>query len=89
VENSRKKSLTKDESVSNRIPRRTVDTKYDYLQGFDVHTIVEKYGNQLELLELILSCKVQEDKRKTEEAKLKQREIDYLISNEGTFIIDI
>lgn len=63
-----------------------MDTIPGCLEEFDVHTIIEKYGKQPDLLELILSCKAQEDKRKTEEAKLKQRELDYLISNEGILL---
>lgn len=72
------------ESRNSRLSSQAIDDPSEDLQAFDVHSIIEKYNNHPELLELILSCKVQEDKRKTEEAKLRQREIDYLLSNEGS-----
>ncbi|KAI9027511.1 hypothetical protein CLU79DRAFT_717037 [Phycomyces nitens] len=41
--------------------------------------VVQKYGTRPELLELILSTKVEEDRRRAEEAKLRRKEIDYLL----------
>lgn len=41
-------------------------------------------------MQLVLSSKVEEDKRKTEEAKLKQKELEYLIISKGRniFLLD-
>ncbi|KAG0916399.1 hypothetical protein G6F33_002435 [Rhizopus arrhizus] len=44
-----------------------------------IQKAIQIYGSQPELLGLILSSKVEEDRRKTEEAKLRQKEIDYLL----------
>lgn len=44
-----------------------------------IEKAIQMYGSQPELLGLILSSKVEEDRRKTEEAKLRQKEIDYLL----------
>ncbi|KAF7720522.1 hypothetical protein EC973_007838 [Apophysomyces ossiformis] len=41
--------------------------------------VVQQYGTRPELLELILSSKVEEDRRRAEEAKLRRKEIDYLL----------
>ncbi|KAG0169845.1 hypothetical protein DFQ28_011026 [Apophysomyces sp. BC1034] len=41
--------------------------------------VVQQYGARPELLELILSSKVEEDRRRAEEAKLRRKEIDYLL----------
>jgi hypothetical protein len=41
--------------------------------------VVQTYGSQPELLELILSSKVEEDRRRAEEAKLRRKEIDYML----------
>ncbi|OAD78677.1 DNA-binding WRKY transcription factor [Phycomyces blakesleeanus NRRL 1555(-)] len=41
--------------------------------------VVQQYGSRPELLELILSTKVEEDRRRAEEAKLRRKEIDYLL----------
>lgn len=42
----------------------------------DLQSVVSKYHANPELLKLILASKVEEDKRRTEEAKLKAKEID-------------
>lgn len=68
-------------SINERANTYTIAEENIY--DFDLCTIIEKYGDYSELLELILSCKLQEDRRKTEEAKLKQKEIDYFLSNQG------
>lgn len=45
----------------------------------NLERVVRQYSEQPELLGLILSSKVEEDRRRTEEARLKQKEIDYLL----------
>ncbi|KAF7727470.1 hypothetical protein EC973_007448 [Apophysomyces ossiformis] len=42
--------------------------------------MIHQYQNQPKMLELILSSKAEEDRRRTEEAKLRQRELDYLLN---------
>ncbi|KAG2236033.1 hypothetical protein BDF21DRAFT_493192 [Thamnidium elegans] len=42
----------------------------------DLQSVVSKYHANPELLKLILTSKVEEDKRRTEEAKLKAKELD-------------
>ncbi|CAO3653901.1 unnamed protein product [Mucor hiemalis] len=51
------------------------------LATFDLDRIMMKYGDNPGILQLILSSKVEEDRRRTEEAKLKQRELEYLLSH--------
>ncbi|KAK4510020.1 uncharacterized protein ATC70_006189 [Mucor velutinosus] len=46
---------------------------------FDLHDVIQRYGDQPEVLGLILSSKVEEDRRKAEEARLRQKELEYLI----------
>ena len=46
---------------------------------FDLHDVIQKYGDHPEVLSLILSSKVEEDRRKAEEARLRQKELEYLI----------
>ncbi|KAF1806046.1 hypothetical protein FB192DRAFT_1419173 [Mucor lusitanicus] len=48
-------------------------------QTFDLHDVIQRYGDQPEVLGLILSSKVEEDRRKAEEARLRQKELEYLI----------
>lgn len=48
---------------------------------FDLDKIMMKYGDNPAILQLILSSKLEEDRRRTEEAKLKQRELEYLLSH--------
>lgn len=45
----------------------------------NLEKVVQNYGSQPELLELILSSKVEEDRRRAEEAKLRRKEIDYML----------
>ncbi|CAG8497061.1 11418_t:CDS:2 [Funneliformis caledonium] len=47
--------------------------------NFDLQDVLAQFGNQPELLKLILKSKVEEDKRKAEEAKLRVRELDLLL----------
>ncbi|KAI8138968.1 hypothetical protein BJV82DRAFT_276871 [Fennellomyces sp. T-0311] len=44
--------------------------------------IIRQYSRKPELLELILMSKVQEDRRRAEEAKLRSKEIDYILQKE-------
>ncbi|ORX59573.1 hypothetical protein DM01DRAFT_1381137 [Hesseltinella vesiculosa] len=41
-----------------------------------LEAVIQQYGDNAELLQLILSSKVQEDRRRTEEARLRAKEID-------------
>ena len=45
-------------------------------EGSDLQSVVSKYQANPELLKLILASKVEEDKRRTEEAKLRAKELD-------------
>ncbi|KAI9305402.1 hypothetical protein BJ944DRAFT_239688 [Cunninghamella echinulata] len=47
--------------------------------SYDLQDIILCYQSQPELLKLILSSKLEEDKRRAEEAKLKAKELDLLI----------
>ncbi|KAI9314956.1 hypothetical protein BX666DRAFT_2138980 [Dichotomocladium elegans] len=49
-----------------------------------LETILHHYSQKPELLELILLSKVQEDRRRAEEAKLRSKEIDYILQKEQT-----
>ncbi|CAO3652396.1 unnamed protein product [Cunninghamella blakesleeana] len=49
---------------------------------FNLERILQQYASQPDLLELILSSKVEEDRRRAEEAKLKNKEIDYLLQQQ-------
>jgi hypothetical protein len=63
-------------NTSNHIP----ETKEDLIpHTFDLHDVIQKYGDHPEVLGLILSSKVEEDRRKAEEARLRQKELEYLI----------
>lgn len=53
---------------------------------FDLDKIITKYGENSEILQLILISKVEEDRRRAEEAKLKQKKIEYLVSGKGNVI---
>ncbi|KAI9262941.1 hypothetical protein EDC94DRAFT_607867 [Helicostylum pulchrum] len=53
--------------------------------SFDLDKIIHKYGENPDLLQLILSSKVEEDRRRAEEARLKQKELDYIVSDKGNF----
>ncbi|KAI8882128.1 hypothetical protein K501DRAFT_251956 [Backusella circina FSU 941] len=45
----------------------------------NLEKVIQNYASQPELLELILASKVEEDKRRAEEAKLRRKEIDYML----------
>src|SRR5207248_9703321 len=47
--------------------------------NFDLQDILSQFGTQPDLLKLILTSKVEEDKRRTEEAKLRNRELDLIL----------
>ncbi|CEP07663.1 hypothetical protein [Parasitella parasitica] len=51
----------------------------------DLQSVVSKYHANPELLKLILASKVEEDKRRTEEAKLKAKELDLYIKNQQEY----
>ncbi|KAG1469758.1 hypothetical protein G6F56_003072 [Rhizopus delemar] len=48
----------------------------------DLQEVISKYHKNPELLKLILASKVEEDRRKTEEAKLKSKELDMYINRQ-------
>ncbi|KAG2209431.1 hypothetical protein INT47_008273 [Mucor saturninus] len=50
----------------------------------NLEKVVQTYASQPELLELILSSKVEEDRRRGEEAKLRRKEIDYMLQQKKT-----
>ncbi|KAG2185879.1 hypothetical protein INT43_002317 [Umbelopsis isabellina] len=52
--------------------------------SYDLQEIIVQYQQQPELLKLILSSKVEEDKRRAEEAKLRAKEIDLLLQQQPT-----
>ncbi|KAI8975217.1 hypothetical protein BDF20DRAFT_1001774 [Mycotypha africana] len=60
----------------------TTDVKHKQL---DLDKLIQTYGKQPELLELILSSKVEEDRRLAEEAKLKRKEIDYMLHRRQSY----
>ncbi|KAI9320397.1 hypothetical protein BX666DRAFT_1851353 [Dichotomocladium elegans] len=51
------------------------------VQVFDLQDVLSQYQSQPELLKLILSSKVEEDKRRTEEAKLRAKELDLYLQH--------
>ncbi|KAI9249973.1 hypothetical protein EDC94DRAFT_623612 [Helicostylum pulchrum] len=51
----------------------------------DLQSVVSKYHANPELLKLILTSKVEEDKRRTEEAKLKAKELDLYFQNQQKY----
>ncbi|KAI9323736.1 hypothetical protein BX666DRAFT_1889902 [Dichotomocladium elegans] len=67
------------QSSSASWPSRERHTSQDVPAFFNLEKVVHQYSEQPELLGLILSSKVEEDRRRAEEAKLKQKEIDYLL----------
>ncbi|KAI9255542.1 hypothetical protein BY458DRAFT_519929 [Sporodiniella umbellata] len=50
--------------------------------SLSVEKAIQVYGSQPALLGLILSSKVEEDRRKAEEAKLRRKEIDYALERQ-------
>ncbi|KAH8557035.1 hypothetical protein BGW37DRAFT_475283 [Umbelopsis sp. PMI_123] len=65
-------------SVSNNAPTTTNNNPASY----DLQEIISQYQQHPELLKLILSSKVEEDKRRAEEAKLRAKEIDLLLQQQ-------
>lgn len=51
-------------------------SKYNETPLYDLQEVIQQYRSQPELLKLILSSKVEEDKRRAEEAKLRAKELD-------------
>jgi hypothetical protein len=47
--------------------------------GFDLQDVINQFRTQPELLQLILNSKVEEDRRRAEEAKLRGKEIDFYL----------
>ncbi|KAI9007537.1 hypothetical protein CLU79DRAFT_777973 [Phycomyces nitens] len=47
---------------------------------YDLQQVIQQYKSQPELLKLILTSKVEEDKRRAEEAKLRAKELDLYLS---------
>ncbi|KAH8555277.1 hypothetical protein BGW37DRAFT_476524 [Umbelopsis sp. PMI_123] len=47
--------------------------------GFDLQDVIHQFRTQPELLHLILNSKVEEDRRRAEEAKLRGKEIDFYL----------
>lgn len=48
---------------------------------YDLQQVIQQYQSQPELLKLILTSKVEEDKRRAEEAKLRAKELDLYLKN--------
>lgn len=65
--------------IAQHIPRPSIESDNSSANFFNLDRLMQQYGEQPELLELILSSKVEEDRRRAEEAKLKRKEIDYLL----------
>ncbi|ORZ18505.1 hypothetical protein BCR42DRAFT_489860 [Absidia repens] len=51
--------------------------EYSSSNTFNLNKLLNRFGDNAELLELILTSKVEEDRRRTEEAKLKIKQLDY------------
>ncbi|KAG1138541.1 hypothetical protein G6F37_010645 [Rhizopus arrhizus] len=49
---------------------------------YDLQEVIQHYRSQPELLKLILTSKVEEDKRRAEEAKLRAKELDLLLQQQ-------
>jgi hypothetical protein len=47
--------------------------------NFDIQEILSQFGTNPDMLKLILTSKVEEDKRRSEEAKLRLRELDLIL----------
>lgn len=50
--------------------------------SYDLQDLVEQYKSQPELLKLILTSKVEEDKRRAEEARLRAKELDFYLHHQ-------
>lgn len=48
---------------------------------YDLQEVIQQYQSQPELLKLILTSKVEEDKRRAEEAKLRAKELDLYLQH--------
>ncbi|KAI8877624.1 hypothetical protein K501DRAFT_288284 [Backusella circina FSU 941] len=66
----------------------TYPTQDNYLKSnnqnstsYDLQDIIQQFQSHPELLKLILTSKVEEDKRKAEEAKLRTKELDVYLKN--------
>ncbi|KAI9480382.1 MAG: hypothetical protein EXX96DRAFT_562392 [Benjaminiella poitrasii] len=69
--------------MSNKANSTTILSPQSFTESFlNLDKMVQTYVHQPELLELILSSKVEEDRRRAEEAKLRQKEIDYILSHQ-------
>lgn len=53
----------------------------------DLHSVIKQYQGNPELLRLILSSKVEEDKRRTEEAKLKTKQLDLYMKTQASQLL--
>lgn len=51
-------------------------------QPISLNDILTKYTEKPDLLELILLSKVEEDRRRTEEIKLRSKQLDYMLQNQ-------
>lgn len=58
--------------------------KYNETPLYDLQEVIQQYQSQPELLKLILTSKVEEDKRRAEEAKLRAKELDLVLQNKHT-----
>lgn len=72
------------------IPYTNNTTKDIHLQDasssaplYELHQVIQQYQAQPELLKLILTSKVEEDKRRAEEAKLRAKELDYYMKHDS------
>ncbi|KAI8076157.1 hypothetical protein BDF21DRAFT_422723 [Thamnidium elegans] len=53
---------------------------------YDLQEVIQQYQSQPELLKLILTSKVEEDKRRAEEAKLRAKELDLYLQHKSPVI---
>jgi hypothetical protein len=58
-----------------------MNTKYNETPLYDLQEVIQQYQTQPELLKLILTSKVEEDKRRAEEAKLRAKELDLYLKS--------
>ncbi|CAO3630868.1 unnamed protein product [Mucor hiemalis] len=66
-------------SKNNKIPSIQESTPL-----YDLQEVIQQYQSQPELLKLILTSKVEEDKRRAEEAKLRAKELDLYLKHSNT-----
>ncbi|RUS12541.1 hypothetical protein BC937DRAFT_87586 [Endogone sp. FLAS-F59071] len=67
-------------SISQNSPLSTSLAASSSSAGFDLQDVISQFQSQPELLKLILMSRAEEDRRKCEEAKLRAKEIDLLLS---------